>query len=102
PTEDVEAFVGKHFADVVAYLVDAIGCQEGDAGGIRTRRWQLEANRRPIERVGHLHENARAITGIGLGARGAAVVQATDRSERLLDEVVPLAAGHVDDEADTA
>ena len=63
---------------------------------------QLEVDGRPVEGVGHLHEDAGAVAGVGLGAGRAAVVQAAHRGERLVDDPVALAALHVDDEADAA
>ena len=57
---------------------------------------------RPVERVGHLHQDAGAVARVGLGAGRAAVVQAAHRGERLVDDGVTLPALHVDDEPDAA
>ncbi len=66
------------------------------------RRREVEVDDRPVERVGHLHEDSRAVAGVGLGAGRAPVVQVAHRCERLVDDGVTLAALHVDDEADAA
>ncbi len=62
----------------------------------------VEVDDRPVEAVGHLHEDAGAVAGVGLGAGRAAVVQVAHRGERLVDDRVALAALHVDDEPDAA
>ena len=48
-----------------------------------------------------LEKNARAIAGVGFAAAGAAVVQVHQHLQRLLDNLVRLAAFDVDDETDT-
>src|SRR5207248_93427 len=97
-----EAFVGEHFRDRVLRGLDPIGRQERDAGRVRAGRRQLEVDDRAIKLVRRLHEDARAVAGVGLGAGRARVVQATDRGQRLLDDVVTRAALDVDDEPHAA
>ena len=63
---------------------------------------EIEVDGRPVVAVRHLHEDPRAVAGVGLGAGRAAMVQAAHRGQRLLDDVVALAALHVDDEPDAA
>ena len=77
-----------------------VGRQERDAGRVRAAR-RAGRSRRPRGRSasGIWIEDAGAVAGVGLGAGRAAVVQAADRGERLLDDVVARAALHVDDEA---
>ena len=43
---------------------------------------QLEADDRAQERVGHLRDDARAVTGAGIGADRAAVLEVAQRVER--------------------
>ncbi len=43
-----------------------------------------------------------AVAGVGLGARGAAVLQVTQRGQRLVDDLVAGLAGEGGDEGDTA
>ena len=76
--------------------------QERDAGRVRARGREVEVDDLTVEAVGRLDEDARAVAGVGLGAGRAAVVQAADRGERLVDDRVAGATLHVDDEADTA
>ena len=54
------------------------------------------------ERVGHLQQHAGAIAGVGLAAAGAAVVEVLQHLDRLLQDLVRLAALDVDHEADAA
>ncbi len=54
------------------------------------------------ERVRDLGEDAGAVTGVGLGADGTAVLEVAQRRERLLDDVVPGLAAHRRDEGDAA
>ena len=92
------------FSTVVACVrVDVVGGQERDAGRVRARRAGAR-RRRPPGRSGRGSGSRMpgAVAGVGLGAGRAAVVQAADRGERLVDDRVALAALHVDDEADAA
>src|ERR1019366_8358933 len=54
------------------------------------------------ELVGHLHQHARPVAGVRLGARGPAVVEVLQYLYRLLQDLVRLAPLHVHDEADSA
>ena len=54
------------------------------------------------ERVRHLHQHAGAVAGVGLAAAGAAMVEIAQDLDGLLQDLVGLAALHVDDEADAA
>ena len=56
------------------------------ADGVRVRRRAARSRRRgdrAQERVGHLQQDPRAVAGVGLGARGAAVVEVAERGQRL-------------------
>ena len=52
---------------------------------------QVEVDDLAEERVGDLHQDAGAVTGVRLGARGAAVLEVAQRGQRLRHDVV---AGH--------
>ena len=52
--------------------------------------------------MGHLHEHAGAVAGVGLGTAGAAVIEIHEDLQALLHDLVGLAALDVDDEADAA
>ena len=54
------------------------------------------------KRVGHLHGDAGAVTGGGLGPGRAPMVQVAERVQPELDDPVALATLDVDDERDTA
>ena len=54
------------------------------------------------KRVRHLQEDAGAVAGVLLAAAGAAVLEVQQDLDRLLDDLVRLAALEVDDEADAA
>ena len=90
------------FSTAAHGAVDVVDREERDAGRVRPRGRELEVDDGPEERVGHLDQDARAVAGVGLGARRAAVVEVAHRGERQLDDRVALAALHVDHEADPA
>ena len=102
PAQHVEALVGEHLGDRVGRGIDAVDRQERDPRRVCTRRRQREPDGRPVETVGHLHQDSGAVARVGFRAGRAPVVQAADGRERLLDDPVALATLHVDDEADTA
>ena len=52
--------------------------------------------------MGHLHQDAGAVAGVGLGAGGATVLEVAQRGQRLGDDVVGRLAGQGGDERDTA
>ena len=54
------------------------------------------------KRVGDLEQDAGAVTRVGLGAHGAAVLEVAQRGERLGHDVVAGHAGQGGDEGDTA
>jgi len=54
------------------------------------------------EPVGELEQDARAVTGVGLAAAGAAVIQVHQDGEGLLDDIVRTLALHLANEADAA
>jgi hypothetical protein len=76
--------------------------QEHQTGGVGTRRRQRERDDAAEEEVGHLNENARAVTRVGLATAGPPVLQIDQDTQRLLDDVVRPLAFLVHDEADAA
>ncbi len=80
----------------------AIGGQEGQSGGVGTRRGQIDSGLFAQERVGDLDHNAGAVAGVGFGAAGAAVVHPAERREPLAHHVVGAPPVHVGDERDPA
>ena len=69
-------------------------------GGVRALGGQLEVDDGAEEAVRDLDQDARAVTGVRLGARGTTVLEVDQRGDGLLDDVARLAAVHVDDEGD--
>ena len=66
-------------------------------------RLKPELRRHFLEKlVRRLHEDARAVAGVGLAAARAAMVEVQQHLQRLLDNGVRLFALHVDDKADAA
>ena len=76
--------------------------QEHEAGAVRAGGGQRERHDLAQERVGHLNQDAGAVTGVRLAAAGAAVLQVDEDLQRLRDDVVRALALDVDDEADAA
>ncbi|BDZ50641.1 hypothetical protein GCM10025867_28820 [Frondihabitans sucicola] len=62
--------------------------QEADADGVVARGGQLELDDLAEEGVGHLHEDARAVSGAGVGADRASVLEVAEGTERGIDDVV--------------
>ena len=69
--------------------------QERDAGGVAAGLGQLEVADGPTELVGNLQQDARTVTGVRLGALGAAVFQVQQRGDGLLDDVAAPSAVHI-------
>ena len=76
--------------------------QEADGDAVAARRRQLEADRRAQERVRKLDEDARAVTGLGVGAGRSAVLEMLERAQRLRDRLVAAHAVEPRDERDAA
>src|SRR5262249_26225410 len=62
----------------------------------------IDAGDVAVEAIGRLDQDARTVTGVGLGPGRTAVVQATHGGERLIDEIVRRATFDVDDKSDAA
>ena len=104
PAQDAQTLAGRDLLDGVRGLVglDRICGQEGDARGVGTFGRQREADHLAQEAVGDLHQDAGAVAGVDLAARGSAVLEGAQRADALLDDVVAAQALHVHDEADPA
>ena len=100
----VEALLGGDLLDAAAGLGDLLltAGQERGADGVRVRLRELEVDDLAEERVRDAEQDARAVTGVGLGAGRAAVLEVAQRGDRLGDDVVAGLAGQGGDERDTA
>ncbi len=77
--------------------------QEDQAGAVLAGGRQVESEiERAKEPVRHLQQQAGAVTGVGLAAARAAVLEIDEELQALLDDVVRLLPLQVDDEADAA
>ena len=90
PAEDGEALLLGDLLDPTAGLGDLVGVtrQERGADGVRPGRGEVEVDDVAQEGVGDLEQDARPVTGVDLGAGGAAVVEVAERRERLRHDVV--------------
>ena len=82
--------------------LDLVLRHEHHASGVATGVGQVERQYRPEKRIGHLDEDAGAITGVDLGPTGATVLHVAQSLQALLHNFVgshPLDVGH---EADAA
>ena len=97
PAEDREALLGRDLLDPPPGLRDllVVTGKERRADGVRRRGRQLEVDDLAQEGVGDLHQDARPVAGVGLGARGAAVVEVAQGRQRLGHDVVARLAGEV-------
>ena len=104
PPDDPEALVLDDGVDAAHRLLRrlAVERQEGEAHAVGPRRRQREVDHRPEEPVGDLEEDAGAVTGVDLGARGAAVVEVAERVEGVGDDRTAGPALDVADERDPA
>ena len=82
--------------------VGRVGGQEGQADAVRAGGREREGDRLAEEAVGDLDEDAGAVAGVDLGARGAPVVEVAERVERVVDDLAALLALDVGDERHAA
>lgn len=84
-----------------ARVLRALG-QEGDTGRVAALGGQLEVHGLPQEAVRDLDHDPGTVTGVRLGARGAAVLEIHQRHDRLVDDVATAPPMHVHDERHAA
>ena len=110
PAEHVEALVGGDGFDALARggAGDRILRQEADTGGEGVGRrpaaggGKLEVDDVAQQFDGQLQQDARAVTAIGFGARGPAVLEVFQGDEPVGDDGVRAAALDVGDHGDAA
>jgi len=104
PRQQVEPLVPHDALDRAHRLVTGAGLlrEEGRADRVGPGRRQRHVEHAPQQRVGHLGQDAGAVTGRRVAARGTSVVEVAQRGEPLAEHLVAAAAVHVHDEGDTA
>ena len=103
---------GERFQPLLAHdggngLLLAAACggvpvQERDARRVMARFRQRRVDHGPHERVGHAHQDARAVAGVLLGAHRAAVVQVPQHLDGLVDDAPLRPTVHRGHHADAA
>ncbi len=93
PAQDREALLRGELLDPAAGLRDrlVVTRDERGADGVCVAPGELEVDDLTEEPVRDLEQDARAVAGVGLGARGSAVLEVAQCGERLVDDLV---AGH--------
>ena len=76
--------------------------QEADADAVGARRREVLPDQPAHQLVGHLQQDPGAVAGVGIGPRGAAVLEVLQRDDRPLDGLVRRLAAQPRDERDTA
>ena len=102
PPEHAQALAGGDLLDGRAGLGLGAGRQEDVAHGVVAGRRKGEARDLAQEPVRDLDEDARSVAAVGLGTRGAAVVEVRERGKAVLDDGVARDAGQGGDERDAA
>ena len=103
PAEHEQPFLGSDLPHCLGRGgIVMTGIQERDAGRVAAGLRQREAAGRPVEPVGNLGQDARAVTGVRVGALGAPVVEVAQDGQGLGDDVVAAPPGQVGHEADAA
>jgi hypothetical protein len=102
PAQHLEAFLGGELLDLGDgdVGVGPPGRQEGRTDGVGALGGQREAHDGPEELVGHLDQDPRAVTGVGLRAPRAAMLHPQQRRESLADDAVVAATGEIGHEGD--
>ena len=95
-------FLGRDFLETLARRgrLGLVRGQEADAGRIRTGDRQIEINDSTQERIGDLHQDAGAVTGVRFGSDRATVVEVAQRGKALGDDVVAGFTGQCGNEGD--
>ena len=99
PRDRLEAFFAQDAFDGVDGLVALVlgGGKKGNADSVVADGRQGRPGDGAQEPVGHLDENARAVTRVGLGTRGTSVFHVAQRTDAHLDQFVAgdtLDVGH--------
>ena len=83
PRDHVEAFGLHDPADLVsrARRRVSVGREEGHADGVLTSRGEVVADNSSEESVGNLNEDARPVSGVGLGSCGPSMLKVRERSK---------------------
>ncbi len=107
PAEEFLAFldddVFKHFFAGAALVAVAGQEDHADAVIVRGREGDFFLAADLLEEgVGDLHEDARAVAGVGFAAAGAAMVEIDEDGDGVADDLVGFLALDVDDKADPA
>jgi hypothetical protein len=76
--------------------------EETEPDAVASGGGELERDRRAQERVGELQEDAGAVSGVGIRARGPAVLEVLERAQRAVDRLVRPMAVETGDERDAA
>ena len=76
--------------------------QKYQPGAVGPGRRQGQSGDATQEPVGHLHQDAGAVAGVGVGARGATVFEVDEQGQRIADDGRRATALDVGDEADAA
>ena len=102
PAEDLQALLARELFDALAGGGDGVAVtgDEGGAHGVAEATGEVEVDHLAEEAVRDLHQDAGAVTGVGLGAGGAAVLQVAQCRERLAHDRVTGLAGHGGHEGD--
>ena len=107
PAKQRLAFAGNDFGErgLDRFALRRIFRHEQHADAVLPLRGQLETEllrRRRQKFVRRLHEDARAVAGVGFASARAAVVEVHEDLQRVRHQLVRLAPLHVDDEAHAA
>ena len=104
PAEDGQPLIGGEAGDLGEGTIPfgGIGWQEGQADGVAARLGQREPGDRAEERVGNLGEDAGAVAGVRVRARGAAVLKVAKDAEGAGHHIVTAPGPQVRDKADAA
>ena len=102
PAQHLQALLGGDLLEALAGLGHVVGVagEEAGADGVRVVGRQLEVDHLAQERVRDLDQDPGAVTGVDLGAGGAAVVEVAQRGERLVDDGAAGDAGQGRHEGD--
>ena len=102
PTQHGQAFVGHDGVDARLRLLGSggVGWEERQPDRIRAVGREIERDDRAQEPIRDLDQDARTVTGVGLGAGGAAMLHVAQRADTHRHDGTRTATLHVGDEAD--